>query len=175
MTESIQTRAKKIKMLMLDVDGVLTDAKMTFSKRDDESKAFDVRDGLGVMLLKKAHMKCVILTAKGSPIVRRRAKMMHVDKVYGNCHYKLKAYEKIKKRFRLSDEEICFVGDDIIDAPVLKHVGLAVAVPNAVDDVKDIAHYITKKEGGNGAVREVCELILKAQGQWEEVTRDYLG
>lgn len=118
-------------------------------------------------------MKRVILTAKASKVVVKRAKEMKIDKVYQGIHYKIEALTKIKRRFRVTDEEICFVGDDIIDIPVLKRVGLSVCPPNAMEDVKKFAHFITQKKGGRGAVREVCDLLLKAQGKWEEVTKRY--
>ena len=166
------TRAKNIKLLLLDVDGVLTDGRIIIGNYGDEIKNFDVKDGLGVMLIKRAGLKCAIITARSSKIVRTRAKMLAIDKVYEN-HYKIKSLEDIKKRFAVEEREICFVGDDLIDIPILKRVGLAVSVPNAIDEVKSIAHYVTKKPGGKGAVREVCEMILKSQGKWEKVTGRY--
>jgi 3-deoxy-D-manno-octulosonate 8-phosphate phosphatase (KDO 8-P phosphatase) len=172
-SDDIVARAKKIKMLVLDVDGVLTDGKLVYGTYGDEIKNFNVNDGLGMFLVKRSGLKCVILTAKASRVVRKRAKELKVDKVYDNFHYKLEAFNKILRKFRLSPEEICFVGDDLIDMPVLKRSGLAVCPPNAVDEVKDAAHFITDKSGGAGAVREVCDLLLRAQGLWEKVTAKY--
>ncbi len=169
----ILERAKKIKVLVLDVDGVLTDGRIIYGNYGDEIKNFDVNDGLGIILLKRSKMKCVILTAKGSRVVTKRAKDLGIDKVYHNFHYKIKALHKIKRKFRVNDEEICFVGDDLIDIPVLKRVGLAVCPPNAMDDVKPFAHVLTKKNGGRGAVREVCDLLMKAQGIWDEIMACY--
>ncbi|NQT22253.1 MAG: HAD hydrolase family protein [Candidatus Omnitrophica bacterium] len=166
-------RAKKIKLLLLDVDGVLTDGRIIYGDYGDEIKNFDVNDGLGVMLVKRAGLKCAIITAKSSRIVKKRAKLMGVDKVYGDYHYKIEALPDILRRFAVKEEEICFVGDDIIDIPILKRIGLAICVPNAMDDVKKIAHHTTEKMGGRGAVREVCELLLKVQGKWEEATKRY--
>lgn len=170
---NITERAKKIKLLLLDVDGVLTDGRIIYGTYGDELKNFDVNDGLGVMLVKRAGIRCAIITAKGSTVVKKRARDLRVDKIYSNFHYKIRALKSITRKFRIKNEEICFVGDDIIDMPILKRVGLAVAVPNAMDEVKEIAHYITKKTGGRGAVREVCDILLKAQGKWTEVTRKY--
>ncbi len=172
MNDAIE-RAKNIKLLLLDVDGVLTDGRIIYGNYGDELKNFDVNDGLGIMLLKRAGFKCVIITAKGSPVVRKRAKELKIDKVYSNFHYKIRALDKIKKRFRVDEQEICFIGDDIIDVPILKRVGIAVSVPNAMDEVKQVSHFVTKKSGGRGAVREVCEFLLKAQGKWAEVTKGY--
>ncbi|UCD55084.1 MAG: HAD-IIIA family hydrolase [Candidatus Omnitrophota bacterium] len=168
----ITERAKKIKLLLLDVDGVLTDGKIIIGNYGDEIKNFDVKDGLGVVLLKKAGLYAAIITARNSRIVKIRARQIGIDKIYEN-HYKIKSLRDIKKRFRVKEEEICFVGDDLIDIPILKRIGFAVAVPNAVKDTKDTAHYITKNPGGRGAVREICEIILKAQGKWEKIAKRY--
>ncbi|MCK4463035.1 MAG: HAD hydrolase family protein [Candidatus Omnitrophica bacterium] len=173
--DNITERAKKIKLLLLDVDGVLTDGRIIYGTYGDELKNFDVNDGLGMMLVKRAGIRCAIITAKGSTVVKKRARDLKVDKVYSNFHYKIKALKNITKKFKIKNEEICFVGDDIIDVPILKRIGLAIAVPNAMDEVKEIAHYITKKNGGRGAVREVCDILLKAQGKWEETTRKYFA
>ena len=169
----ITERAKKIKLLLLDVDGVLTDGRIIYGNYGDEIKNFDVNDGLGMMLIKRARLKCAIITARGSRVVKKRAKILKVDKVYSNFHYKIEAFKDITRRFRVTSEEICYIGDDIIDIPLLKRVGLAVSVPNAMDEVKEVTHYITKRAGGRGAVREVCDMLLKAQGKWEQVTKRY--
>ncbi len=168
----IQERAKRIKLLLLDVDGVLTDGRIVVGNYGDEIKNFNVNDGLGILLLKRAKIKCAIITAKLSRIVKIRAKHLSIDRLYEN-HYKIKSLRDIKRRFRVKEEEICFVGDDLIDIPILKRVGFAVAVPNAITDVKNVCHYTTQARGGHGAVREVCEIILKSQEKWDEVTRRY--
>lgn len=168
-------RAKKIKLLLLDVDGVLTDGRIIRTSRGDEIKNFDVNDGLGIILIKRSGLKCVILTAKASRVVQIRAKELKIDKVCQDFHYKGEALEEICEKFALGKDEICFVGDDVIDIPVLKKVGLAVCPPNAMSEVKPLAHLITEKKGGRGAVREVCDLILKAQGTWDSVTSRYFN
>jgi 3-deoxy-D-manno-octulosonate 8-phosphate phosphatase (KDO 8-P phosphatase) len=168
----IKERLGKVKLLLLDVDGVLTDGRITLGNYGDEIKSFDINDGLGIVLLKRAKLKCAIVTARSSRIVKARIRHLGIDRIYEN-HYKIRSFRSIKRRFRVKEEEICFVGDDLIDIPILKRVGFAVAVPDAVGEVKDIAHYVTQKRGGRGAVREVCELILKTQGRWEEVTKRY--
>lgn len=172
-TEDIINRAKRIRMLLLDVDGVLTDGRIIYGNYGDEIKNFDVNDGLGIFLVKRAGFKCVILTAKGSKVVKKRAKELGMDKVYQDFHHKIEALYEIRKHFKIADEEICFMGDDIIDIPVLRRAGLAVVPPNAMDEVKLFAHLVTTKRGGRGAVREICDLLLKAQGKWEEVTKRY--
>ncbi len=166
-------KAKKIKVFVLDIDGVLTDGRIIYGSYGDALKNFNVNDGLGMIFIKRAGIKCVILTAKASRVVMKRAKELKIDKVYQNFHYKINALTKIKRKFKAADEEICFVGDDMIDIPVLKRIGLAVAPPNAMDEVKSFVHLITEKPGGHGAVREVCDLILKARGDWDKVTGRY--
>ena len=169
----MEERIKKIKILMLDIDGVLTDGRIVYSNYGDESKFFDVQDGFGAVLLKRAGIKTVIMTAKKSNVVWKRAKNMYAFKVYQNCFDKLKIFQKVVKSLKLDPEEICFMGDDLIDIPVMKRVGFAVAVPNAVEEVRQNSHYVTRKRGGRGAVREICDLILKTQGKWESVTAKY--
>jgi len=172
-SSEITKRAKKIKLLVLDVDGVLTDGRFVYGNHGEETKNFDVNDGLGIYLIRRSGIKCVILTAKASRSVTKRAKELKIDKVYHNFHYKIEALETIKKNFKVDNDEICFVGDDVIDIPVLKRVGLAVCPPNAVDDVKPFVNFITGKKGGRGAVREVCDFLMKAQGTWDKVTSQY--
>ena len=166
-------RAKKIKVLVLDVDGVLTDGRIIYGNYGDEIKNFDVNDGLGLLLMKRAGVKRVILTAKASKVVTKRAKELKIDKVYHNFHYKIEALKKILKTFKVTNDQVCFVGDEVIDIPVLKRIGLAVCPPNAMEEVKSFVHLTTEKPGGRGAVREVCDFILKAQGAWEKVTARY--
>lgn len=168
----IDDLAKKIKLLILDVDGVLTDGRIIYDNFGDELKCFNVHDGFGMTLLYRAGIKAVIITAKKTNIVRRRAKDMHILKVYSD-YKKLGIYEKVLKKFKVKDEEVCFIGDDLIDLPIVKRAGFSVAPPNAMEDIKKSAHYITKKEGGKGAVREVVEIILKAQNKWDEMVLKY--
>lgn len=166
-------RAKKVKLLIVDVDGVLTDGRIIYNNFGNEIKNFDVQDGLGMALVRRAGMKCIILTAKGGGAVKKRAKVLKLDGLYENFHYKIEALDKICSKYKVEHEEICFVGDDIIDAPLLKRVGLSVCPPNASEDIKHLAHLVTDNRGGHGAVREVCELLLKAQDKWKEVTKRY--
>ena len=168
----IKDRAKKIKLLLLDVDGVLTDGRVIIGNYGDELKKFDIKDGLGVVFMRRCGIRCAIITAQSSKIVKTRAKQLGIEKIYQN-HYKIKSLKDIKKRFGVEEDEICFIGDDLIDIPILKRIGLAVSVPNSVPEVREVAHYVTEKTGGAGAVREVCDMILKAQGKWEELTKEY--
>ena len=169
----IEEKARKIKLLVMDVDGVLTDGRVIYANSGDELKFFDVTDGMGLVLWSRAGLKSAILTAKKSRVVSKRSKEVHIDRVYQNALRKAEAFEKILIDFKVFPEEVCFIGDDVIDIPVLKRVGLAVCVPNSVQEAKDEAHHVTKREGGRGAVREVIDMILKIQGKWNEVTKRY--
>lgn len=168
----IDDRAKKVKLLILDVDGVLTDGRIVYDNFGDELKFFNVLDGFGMVLLHQAGIKSAIITAKKTRIVKRRARDMRVALVYSD-HKKLKVYLKLLKKFRLKDEEICFMGDDLLDLALMKRAGFAVAPPNAAEEVKNSSHYITSREGGKGAVREVIEIILKSQGLWDKIISGY--
>ena len=173
-SDKILEKAKRVKMLIVDIDGVMTDGRIVYSIYGDELKFFDVTDGFGMSLLNRAGIKTVIITAKKSRIVKMRARDLKVAKAYQGFLDKLIPFEKILKEFNIATEDICFMGDDLPDVPILKRVGFAVSVPNALDEVKAIAHHITSKAGGRGAVREVCDLILKSQNKWGEVTAKYL-
>jgi len=166
-------KAKKIKILLLDVDGVLTDGRIIYDSSGRDVKFFDVHDGMGVHCLKKAGIKTILITAKGSRAVFPRARDMQVEAVYENISPKTKAMDKIIKKYGLQPQEICFVGDDLVDLCLMKRVGLPIAVFNACPEIKQAASYITLKHGGKGAVREVAELILKSQGSWGKILEHY--
>ena len=173
-SQDILDRVKRVKLLIIDIDGVMTDGHIIYSIYGDELKFFDVTDGFGISLLRSAGIQSVIITAKKSRIVSLRARDMRVAKAYQGYIDKLIPFEKALKRFKISPEDICFIGDDIIDIPVLRRVGLAIAVPNAVEETKGAAHYVTSKTGGRGAVREVCDMILKSQGKWVSVAGKFI-
>ena len=173
-SQELKDKIKKIKLVVLDVDGVLTDGKITYlSPPRSDSKAFDVKDGFGMTLLYRAGIRTVLLTARASRTIKRRAKDMRVAKVYQNAFDKLLVYKKIMSEFKVLNEEVCFIGDDLIDLPVLSRVGFSVCPACAVDDLKSRVDYITTRPGGFGAVREVADLILKIQGKWNQVTAKY--
>lgn len=167
--ESIAHKVKKIKLLLLDVDGVLTDGRIIYDSRGHDMKLFDVHDGLGVCLLKKAGIKTILITAKGSRAIKPRAKDMRVEEIFADISPKTLALDRILHKYKVSADEICFIGDDLVDLCVMKRVGFPVAVFNAAPEIKQVAAYITLRHGGRGAVREVSELILKSQGKWQEV------
>lgn len=173
MEEFILEKAKKIKLLLLDVDGVLTDGRIIYDSRGRDMKLFDVHDGLGVYLLKKAGISTILITAKGSKAIKPRARDMQVEAVFENISPKSAVLDRMLDKYKVSPEEVCFVGDDLVDLSLLKKVGFPVAVCNACLEIKQVASYITLREGGRGAVREVAELILKAQGRWQEMVELY--
>ncbi len=173
MQEQVLEKAKKIKLLLLDVDGVLTDGRIVYDSHGRDMKFFDVHDGLGVYLLKKAGIPTILITAKGSRAIKPRARDMQVDIVFENISPKTAVLDKILSKYKVNLDEVCFVGDDLVDLCLLKRVGFPVAVSNAASEIKQAAAYITLKLGGRGAVREVAELLLKSQGRWQEMVGLY--
>lgn len=169
----LREKIKKIKLLILDVDGVLTDGRIIYDSKGRDSKFFDVHDGLGVFLLRRVGIKAILITAKGSKTIKPRARDMRVEEYYEDVFPKTKVLDKILTKHKVTKDEICFIGDDLVDLSIMKAVGLPVAVANASNDVKAVASYITQKSGGRGAVREVAELILKAQDKWPEAVSIY--
>ncbi len=173
--KSIRKKLEKIKFLIMDVDGVLTPGYILINSSGEEIKVFDVHDGFGLTLWRKAGLKSAIITAGRTPALKHRADCLKVDKVYQHARDKLAAYDKLKSHFKINDNQVCFIGDDLIDVSVLKRVGFACAVPNGHHDMKGYVSYVCKMPGGKGAVREVIDLILKAKGLWHDVTKDYTG
>ncbi len=170
----MEERLKKIKLLLLDVDGVLTDGRIIYDSSGKELKLFNVHDGMGVHLLHKQNIPTIIITAKASRAIKPRAKDMSVEKVYDNLMPKSRVFDKIRTEYGIEANEVCFIADDLVDISAMKLAGFAVAVNNACEQVKQIAHYVTKLSGGKGAVREVSELILKSQNKWDEALKDYV-
>ena len=173
MDEKVLAKARRIKLLLLDVDGVLTDGRIIYDSRGRDMKFFDVHDGMGVHVLGKAGIKTILITAKGSGSIKPRARDMSVAEIMCDISPKSSVLEKIIKKYNVSAEEICFVGDDLVDLGLLKLVGFPIAVNNANPEIKAVANYITNNRGGRGAVREVAELILKAQNKWQEIISHY--
>ncbi len=165
---------ENVKLLIIDVDGVLTDGKIIYDNDGTELKCFDVKDGLGLYLLHKAGLKTAIVTGRESEIVDKRARELHFTRVYQNVKNKLKVFDALLAEFSLSPDETCYVGDDLPDLPVIIASGVGVAVADAVDEVKNAADFICSKTGGAGAIREVAEQILKAQGKWDDLVKNFL-
>ena len=158
---------------MLDVDGVLTDGRIVMDHRGKEIKYFDARDGQGIRLLQRAGVKVGIVSGRSSAAVRHRAKDLDIEVLYQHADDKIAAYEKIKRKTGLTDGEIAYVGDDLVDLPLLRRVGLAITVNDAWPDLKRLSDYVTRTSAGRGAVREVAELLLKAQRRWVKVSQQY--
>jgi len=171
--EELNARLRRVKLLLLDVDGVLTDGRIVYDSRGSELKFFDVHDGLGVYVLHKAGIPTVLVTAKSSKTIRPRAKDMRVAEVFADVFPKTAILDKILKKYNVSIDEICFVADDLVDLSLIHKVGLPVAVANASNEIKEAAVYVTNRTGGRGAVREIAELILKSQGKWEGILKFY--
>ena len=172
--QDIIDRARKIKLLILDCDGVLTDGRIVMLPGSDETKTFDVKDGHGIVMAQRAGLRIAIISGRKSSIVRARATELGVAHLYEMAWVKMEPYEKVLAEEGLTDEEVCYVGDDVVDIPLLRRAGLGVAVADAVEETKDHSHIVTEREGGRGAVREVIEFILKAQDKWDEAMVRYL-
>ncbi len=173
--KAIGMRIRKIKMLLLDVDGVMTDGGIFLGPEGIELKRFHVQDGMGVALAKAAGLLVGIITARDSEAVRRRAKELGIDEVQQGVFRKEEGYEAILKKYGLRDEEMAYMGDDLLDIPILKRVGLSICVANGAEEVRRVSKYITKRKGGEGAVREVVEMILKEMGKKKQVISSVLN
>lgn len=173
--QAAEDRMKRIRLLILDVDGVLTDGGIYMGPDGEAMKRFDIKDGTGLALWRRAGGLTAILTGRSSRIVENRAKELHISVVRQGCQDKRAAYEALKKELQIADDEVAYVGDDIIDLPVMNKVGLPIAVADATPEVKKAALFATDHAGGHGAVREAVERILRAQGRFEEAVALYLS
>ena len=172
----IYEKAKGIKMLIMDVDGVLTEGRIIYgNKKGEEYKVFNVKDGLGIRLAHRAGLSTAIITGRESEVVLHRARELQIVEVHQNAYEKLMVYQKIINKYGLSDDEVACIADDLMELPILKRVGLSVAVADAVPEVKEVVDMVTIAKGGCGAVREVVELILKAQKKWESILERYVS
>lgn len=168
-----KNRARQVRLVLLDVDGILTDGRVIYDDAGREIKQFHIRDGQGIRLLREAGIKVGILTGRKSKAVERRARELGMAPVLQEVGDKEEALRGILRKEKIRAEEVCYAGDDLVDVAVLRSVGLAVTVPEAPAEVQAFAHYTTRVPGGQGAVREICEVILKAQGKWERVLESY--
>lgn len=167
-------RARELKILLLDVDGVLTDGSLIYSHEGQESKAFHTQDGFGLRLLQEAGMELGVITARSSEAVARRCANLKMRYVYQGAGSKLDAYQDILKQSGCRPFELGYMGDDWLDLGLINRVGFSAAPANAVAEVREAVHFITEKAGGHGAVREVCNLILEAKGRYQEFLQRYL-
>ena len=163
----------RLKLLLLDVDGVMTDGRIIYDNNGGETKAFDVKDGHGLKLLQRAGFMVGIITGRKSAIVLRRAEELGIDIVYQDAKNKLQPFTEIMSKYSLDPSEIAYVGDDVVDLPVMLKVGFSATVADAVEDIKPFVDLVTERPGGRGAVREVCDYILKATGHWGDVSDRY--
>lgn len=175
MDKAIDDKVKGLKLLLLDVDGVLTDGKITIDDNGIESKSFNVRDGHGIKLLQRGGVKVGIITGRRSEVVKFRAAELGITILHQGIKNKIEAYEEILAQEGFQDSEVAYVGDDVVDLPVMRKVGFSVAVADASEDLFSYADYVSKHNGGSGAVREVVELILKGNQLWDELTIRYFG
>ena len=162
-------KAEDIKLVILDVDGVMSDGRIVIDDNGVQSRNFDIKDGLGVVALQMLGVEVAIITSKRSGAVRHRAEELKIKRFYEGIRKKTEAYAEIIEDMGITDDEVCYVGDDLVDLSMMKRVGLPVAVADAVPDILEHAAYVTNARGGYGAVREVAEMILKAQGKWEKL------
>jgi len=169
----VRTRIEKIRLLGLDVDGVMTDGRLYYHDDGTESKAFDVRDGHGIKMLQKVGVEVFLISGRNSPMVDKRAMDLGISEVTQGVRDKVPVLERIASQKGLTLDQIAFVGDDLVDLPVMQRVGLAVTVADASEHLFEKAHYVTLAPGGRGAVREVVELILGVQGLWEKIVHHY--
>ena len=162
-----------IKLLLLDVDGVMTDGRIIYLNDGGEAKAFNVKDGHGLKLIQRAGIKVGIITGRQSDIVARRAAELGIELVYQGAKDKMQPFKEILEKLGLKASEVAYVGDDLVDLPVMRLVGFAATVADASDDIKPYVDLVTSRPGGRGAVREVCDLLLKQSGRWSSVTSRY--
>jgi 3-deoxy-D-manno-octulosonate 8-phosphate phosphatase (KDO 8-P phosphatase) len=175
MDAALRERAARIRLLVLDVDGVLTDGKLYFDNAGSEMKAFNTRDGMGMKALQRSGIDIAVITGRTSEAVTRRMSQLGVQHVYQGRDDKLNAFLHLLEATDLDAQQVCFAGDDWIDLPVLLRVGLAVSVADAEDRVKEHAHWITSRKGGDAAVREICNLILAAQEKDQTILDEILA
>jgi len=170
----VSEKAKQIRLVIFDVDGVLTDSRLYFGDNSVEYKTFNSKDGLGIKLLQETGVEVGIITGRRSNVVQLRTESLGIKHLYQGQTDKLPAYEKLKADLRLKDEQIAYAGDDFPDLPVMEKVGLSIAVLDAHPIVKDRADYTTAASGGTGAAREICELIMHAQDTFDGILSTYI-
>jgi 3-deoxy-D-manno-octulosonate 8-phosphate phosphatase (KDO 8-P phosphatase) len=174
-SEETLRRAARVRLMIFDVDGVLTDGSLHFGPDGEMMKTFNVYDGLGIKLLQESGVQTAIISARQSPIVTRRGSDLGIMHVLQGGHDKLTPFGKLLAETGFTAEQCGFIGDDVIDVPILTRVGFSVSVPNGRPDVHQRVHHITQAGGGRGAVREVCELLLRAQGNYDRVMAQFLA
>jgi 3-deoxy-D-manno-octulosonate 8-phosphate phosphatase (KDO 8-P phosphatase) len=175
LSSEVLVRAAQVRLMIFDVDGVLTDGGLLFGADGEQLKRFNVLDGLGIKLLQQAGIATAIISARQSAIVGRRASDLGIAHVHQGVHDKHAAFLALLAQLKLTADACGFIGDDIIDLPILARAGFAVSVPNGHHEVRSRVHYVTQASGGHGAAREVCDLILRAQNKYEAALAPYLS
>lgn len=169
---SLRARLERVRIFLCDVDGVLTDGSV-FIGAEQETKRFNIRDGLGLVFLRRVGIKVGWISSRPSLATQLRAAELKIDYLEQTKHGKIPQVEKILAMARLNWEDVCYVGDDVVDLGVMERAGLAVAVGDGIAEVRAAAHYVTKAPGGHGAIREIVEMILKAQNKWDGIVAEY--
>lgn len=175
MTQDAIERARAVKLIIFDVDGIMTDGTLYLADDGQEYKGFNSLDGHGLKMLKNTEVELGIITGRNSQVVIHRARNLGITHLHQGAHDKLLVYRQLLGDLGLSPEQTAFMGDDVVDLPVMRRAGLAIAVPAAPDLVKAHSHYVTRREGGRGAVREACEFIMRAQGSFDAQMALYLS
>ncbi len=173
--EEVKRRAKGIRLLLLDVDGVLTDGRLYFGPQGETLKVFHVRDGHGLKMVQRAGIEVAFLSGRRSDAAFQRARDLGINRFFEGVRDKSAVMRELTADLKLAAAQVAVVGDDVVDLPVMTRAGLAVAVADAAPEAVAAAHWVTTAKGGRGAVREVCDLLLKAQGKWEEIVRYWLA
>ncbi len=171
----ILVKARRIKLILMDADGVLTEGQVTYGDGNLELKSFDVKDGAGIELARMAGIKTGVISGRESTALHRRAKELGIEEVHQSVTNKAEVYKEILEKYSLWDEDVAYIGDDILDLPILMRVGLSAAVADAHPEVKKRVDLVTTSPGGKGAVRELVELILRAQRKWKDMLEQFLG
>lgn len=175
MTADVQERAARIKLLLMDCDGVLTDGRIWLFENGEEQKGFHTRDGLGIDLLHRAGLRSGIISGRTSTAVETRARTLGMSFLVQGHENKVQAFADVLERAGVANAEVAYIGDDLNDVPLIMRSGLGVAVADAVLEARERAHYVTKAPGGFGAVREAVELILKSQGRWDDLIKTFFN
>lgn len=173
MTQDIEKQLKNVKLLAMDVDGVLTTGDAIYGSDGFEAVAFNVRDGASIKWLQRYGLTTAIITGRTVQAVRERAEDLGISHIYQGAKVKIEAYAKLKADTGMTDEDICYIGDDLTDIPVLRHAGMAATVANAPQEVKNVADLVTDVPSGKGAVRQLAEMLLKTQGHWAKLMERY--
>ena len=173
--DELLKKAQKIELLLLDVDGVLTNGSITYTHQGDEIKTFHCRDGFGINILRKTGVEVGLITARKSESLLRRAKDLSLTHVYQGVRNKVECFSQVLEKLNLKPDQTAFMGDDWLDLPLLTKVGLAAAVADCAPELKGIVHFVSSHKGGTGAVRDLCDLIIKAKGKRETLLREYLN